>query len=96
MLNELVGDKSLERFRQEYDKLHNSLKKAHENEKRLIKKCRFVLHEFKRERGRDADNSVSLLLSCSDVGSTQGISCSLFWVSTSDSCCWLFAEVFTF
>lgn len=40
VLNELVGDKSLERFRQEYDKLHNSLKKAHENEKRLIKKCR--------------------------------------------------------
>ena len=40
MLNELVGDKSLERFRHEYEKLHCALKKSHESEKRLIKKCR--------------------------------------------------------
>lgn len=40
VLNELVGDKSLERFRLEYEKLHHTLKKSHENEKRLIKKCR--------------------------------------------------------
>merc|ERR1719352_2041703 len=40
VLTELVGDKSLERFRQEYDKLHRALKKSHESEKRLIKKCR--------------------------------------------------------
>merc|ERR1719407_29912 len=40
VLQELVGDKSLERFRQEYDKLHRALKKSHESEKRLIKKCR--------------------------------------------------------
>ena len=40
VLNELVGDKSLERFRQEYEKLHKALKKSHESEKRLIKKCR--------------------------------------------------------
>lgn len=40
MLTELVGDKSLERFRQEYEKLHRALKKSHESEKRLIKKCR--------------------------------------------------------
>ena len=35
-----MGDKSLERFRQEYEKLHRALKKSHESEKRLIKKCR--------------------------------------------------------
>ena len=35
VLNELVGDKSLERFRLEYEKLHHTLKKSHENEKRL-------------------------------------------------------------
>jgi len=35
-----VGDKSLERFRHEYEKLHRALKKSHESEKRLIKKCR--------------------------------------------------------
>ena len=28
VLAELVGDKSLERFRQEYEKLHRALKKA--------------------------------------------------------------------
>merc|ERR1712093_840298 len=35
-----VGDKSLEHFRLEYEKLHRALKKSHESEKRLIKKCR--------------------------------------------------------
>ena len=36
VLTELVGDKSLERFRQEYEKLHRALKKSHESEKRLV------------------------------------------------------------
>jgi chromosome segregation ATPase len=40
VLQELVGDKSLEHFRLEYEKLHRALKKSHESEKRLIKKCR--------------------------------------------------------
>ena len=40
VLQELVGDKSLERFRAEYEKLHRALKKSHEQEKRLIKRCR--------------------------------------------------------
>merc|ERR1719364_506998 len=40
VLTELVGDKSLERFRLEYEKLHRALKKSHDSEKRLIKKCR--------------------------------------------------------
>eukprot|EP00928_Gymnodinium_smaydae_P081129 TRINITY_DN646_c0_g3_i3.p1 TRINITY_DN646_c0_g3~~TRINITY_DN646_c0_g3_i3.p1 ORF type:complete len:319 (+),score=110.49 TRINITY_DN646_c0_g3_i3:144-1100(+) len=40
ILQELVGDKSLEHFRQEYEKLHKALKKSHESEKSLIKKCR--------------------------------------------------------
>ena len=40
VLGELVGDQSLERFRQEYEKLHRALKKSHESEKRLIKKCK--------------------------------------------------------
>ena len=46
MLQELVGDKSLERFRVEYDKLHRALKKSHESEKRLIKKCRELNQEI--------------------------------------------------
>ncbi|KAL1504201.1 hypothetical protein AB1Y20_010610 [Prymnesium parvum] len=46
VLQELVGDKSLERFRVEYDKLHRALKKSHESEKRLIKKCRELNQEI--------------------------------------------------
>ncbi len=36
----MVGDKSLEKFRIEYEKLHRALKKSHESEKRLIKRCK--------------------------------------------------------
>ncbi len=36
----MVSDKSLEHFRLEYEKLHRALKKSHESEKRLTKKCR--------------------------------------------------------
>ena len=35
-----MGDKSLEKFRVEYEKLHRALKKSHESEKRLMQKCR--------------------------------------------------------
>ena len=48
MLGELVGDQSLERFRQEYEKLHRALKKSHESEKRLIKKCKELNAEVRR------------------------------------------------
>ena len=40
VLAELTGDKSLEKFRVEYEKLHKALKKSHESEKRLMGKCR--------------------------------------------------------
>ncbi|XP_002733915.1 cilia- and flagella-associated protein 58-like [Saccoglossus kowalevskii] len=40
VLNELMGDRSLEKFRMEYEKLHRALKKSHESEKRLMQKCR--------------------------------------------------------
>ena len=40
MLSELVGDESLSKFREEYEKLHRALKKSHDQEKRLVKKCR--------------------------------------------------------
>jgi chromosome segregation ATPase len=46
VLQELIGDKSLEHFRLEYEKLHRALKKSHESEKRLIKKCRELNHEI--------------------------------------------------
>ncbi|KAM8912088.1 cilia- and flagella-associated protein 58 isoform 2-T2 [Lycaon pictus] len=40
VLNELSGDKSLEKFRIEYEKLHAVMKKSYDNEKRLMAKCR--------------------------------------------------------
>ena len=39
-LDELMGDQSLEKFRTEYEKLHRALKKSHDNERRLMQKCR--------------------------------------------------------
>ncbi|XP_064383730.1 cilia- and flagella-associated protein 58-like [Halichondria panicea] len=46
VLAELMGDKSLERFRIEYEKLHRALKKSHESEKRLMHKCRELNSEI--------------------------------------------------
>eukprot|EP00727_Mastigamoeba_balamuthi_P004946 m51a1_g1445 hypothetical protein (1912) ;mRNA; r:130017-137422 len=46
VLTDLVGDRSLERFRVEYEKLHRALKKSHESEKRLIKRCRELNNEI--------------------------------------------------
>ncbi|KAK2163802.1 hypothetical protein LSH36_74g11133 [Paralvinella palmiformis] len=40
VLQELMGDRSLEKFRVEYEKIHHALKKSHESEKRLMQKCR--------------------------------------------------------
>uniref|UniRef100_A0A803JYP9 Cilia and flagella-associated protein 58 n=1 Tax=Xenopus tropicalis TaxID=8364 RepID=A0A803JYP9_XENTR len=40
VLQELAGDKSLEKFQIEYEKLHSALKKSYDNEKRLMAKCR--------------------------------------------------------
>ena len=46
VLEELAGDASLEEFRIEYEKLHGALKRSHETEKRLIKKCRELNSEI--------------------------------------------------
>ncbi|KAM9348951.1 cilia- and flagella-associated protein 58 [Symphorus nematophorus] len=40
VLDELVGDRSMDRVRVEYEKLIHALKKSRENEKRLMSKCR--------------------------------------------------------
>uniref|UniRef100_A0A0L8GMD2 EF-hand domain-containing protein n=1 Tax=Octopus bimaculoides TaxID=37653 RepID=A0A0L8GMD2_OCTBM len=40
VLQELAANKTLDKFRGEYEKLHQALKKSHENEKRLMLKCR--------------------------------------------------------
>ncbi|CAM6008539.1 unnamed protein product [Sphagnum balticum] len=48
VLSELEGDITLNRFREEYEKLHRALKKSHESEKRLIKKCRELNGEIQK------------------------------------------------
>ncbi|XP_027645096.2 cilia- and flagella-associated protein 58 [Falco peregrinus] len=40
VINLLKADKTLEKYRIEYEKLHTVMKKSHENEKRLMEKCR--------------------------------------------------------
>eukprot|EP00948_MAST-09A_sp_MAST-9A-sp1_P003143 g3143.t1 len=46
VLTELIGDKSLEKFRKEYEKLHKALKNSHDQEKKLIKRCRELNSEI--------------------------------------------------
>ena len=46
VIKTLVDDESLKRFRLEYEKLHNTLKRSHENERKLIKKCRELSQEL--------------------------------------------------
>ena len=40
MLLELGANEMVERFRLEYETLYRALKKSHESEKRLMKKCK--------------------------------------------------------
>ena len=40
MINELAGNASLDRFRAEYEKLHNALREANTSNQRLSTKCR--------------------------------------------------------
>jgi len=46
VIQQLAGDSSLDRFRGEYEKLFRVLKKTHDNEKRLVKKCRELNSEI--------------------------------------------------
>jgi chromosome segregation ATPase len=39
VMRELSAEDNLERFRMEYEKLHRALRKSHDSEKRLIKRC---------------------------------------------------------
>ena len=41
-----MGDRSLDKFRVEYEKLHKALIKSHDGEKRLMEKCRELSAEL--------------------------------------------------
>jgi uncharacterized protein YqiB (DUF1249 family) len=36
----MVGEKTMERYRVEYEKLHRALKSSYDSEKRLVKRCK--------------------------------------------------------
>jgi hypothetical protein len=40
VLNAMAGEKTMERYRVEYEKLHRALKTSYESEKRLVKRCK--------------------------------------------------------
>jgi len=70
VLTELMGDKSLERFRVEYEKLHKALKKSYEGEKRLTQKCRELNAEIV---ANAAKVSTALKLSQEDQGTIASL-----------------------
>ncbi|VDQ10125.1 unnamed protein product [Trichobilharzia regenti] len=46
VLKELQGNKGLERFKDEYEKLMKAFFRSHDNEKRLMRKCRELKAEI--------------------------------------------------
>ncbi|KAF8570630.1 cilia- and flagella-associated protein 58 [Paragonimus westermani] len=46
VINELEGNKGLDKFKDEYEKLMRALMKSHDNEKRLMRKCRELKAEI--------------------------------------------------
>ena len=47
VLNELSTDPALEAFRLEYEKLHRTLKISHENEVKLLTKCKDLNNDIR-------------------------------------------------
>ena len=59
VLQELGADSQLERFRLEYETLYRALKKSHESEKRLVKKCRELVTDITGTKNK-TENAVKL------------------------------------
>ena len=70
VLNELAGDKGLEKFKGEYEKLYRAVKKSHENEKRLARKCRELSSEIV---ANTAKIQTAVKLSEEDQGTISGL-----------------------
>lgn len=82
VLSELSGDKSLEKFRIEYEKLHTVLKKSYDNEKRLMAKCRelnaeIVVNSAKvataLKLSQDDQTTIASLKKVSSLGETEPV-----------------------
>ena len=70
MLNELAGDAALENFRGEYEKLFRAVKKSHDNEKKLARKCRELSSEIV---ANTAKIQTAVKLSEEDQGTISGL-----------------------
>ncbi|KAK3094779.1 hypothetical protein FSP39_006145 [Pinctada imbricata] len=70
VLEQLKGDRSLDKFRQEYEKLHKALKKSHESEKRLMQKTRELNAEI---TANSAKVATALKLSQEDQAQIQSL-----------------------
>ena len=70
VMRELSAQDNLERFKLEYEKLHRALKKSHESEKRLIKKCQELNHEI---TSNAANVQAALKLSQDDESTIQSL-----------------------
>lgn len=70
VLEQLKGDKTLDKFRQEYEKLHKALKKSHESEKRLMQKTRELNAEI---TANSAKVATALKLSQEDQNQIQSL-----------------------
>ena len=82
VLTELTGDRSLEKFRLEYEKLHKALKKSHESERRLMQKCRELNAEIV---ANSAKVATALKLSQEDqatIASLKKVSAKVFVIET--------------
>ena len=70
LLGELGGQPALERFRLEYETLYRALKKSHESEKRLVKKCK----ELTQDIGSTVQKTASAVkLSTNDQNDIAGL-----------------------
>ena len=87
-----MGDETLGKFRNEYEKLHQALQKTHESEKRLMQKCRELNAEIV---ANSAKVSTALKLSQDDqatisnlkkVTSTYRVTTTLYNAHTLSSC----------
>ena len=70
VMEELQGDSNLDRFRDEYEKLHRALSKSQDNERKLVKKCRELNDEIV---GNAAKVATALKLSEEDQGTIASL-----------------------
>ena len=70
LLIELGQNAALERFRLEYETLYRALKKSHESEKRLVKKCKELTQDISSTQQKTV---AAIKLSANDQNDIAGL-----------------------